>query len=261
MRSGRCAAFSLAGLLAGSALAASAAPVPDAVPAPSRPGRPVVLLHGLALSSASLKKITGGLREAGYRVCPIDYPSRAHPVDTLVIRYLVPKIRRCFPDDTIPINFVTHSMGGILVRRLSTLPADSSPFRIGRVVMIAPPNQGSEVVDRIHDTWYFNAWGGPAGNELGTDSNAVPVRLARLGPPAFEFGVIAGNRSLDPVFSEWIAGRDDGKVSVEHTKLEGMKDFVEIPASHTLILWKDETVRQVLAFLREGRFLHRAGRE
>jgi triacylglycerol lipase len=227
------------------------------VPAQDRKasGEPVVLLHGLALNTFSMKKIRTGLKKAGFRTCAIGYPSRDYPIDTLAARYILPAISRCFPGDTARLHFVTHSMGGILTRRLATLP--NAP-RIGRVVMIAPPNQGSEVVDRIGSTWWFEAWNGPAGRELGTDSGSMP---RRLGAPDFEFGVIAATRSVDPLFSRWIPGRDDGKVAVEHTKLEGMRDFVEIPASHTMVLWMDETVRQAVHFLREGRFLSQARTE
>lgn len=229
------------------------------MPAPDRPGNPVVLIHGLGLGPSSMKKIHDALEEDGYRVCTLDYPSRDHVIDTLVARFIAPDIRRCFPHDTVPLDFVTHSMGGILVRVLARAP--DAP-RIGRVVMIAPPNRGSEVVDTLSATnsrlyrELFDAWGGPAGHELGTDSNSVPNRLAHQGPPPFTFGVIAATRSLDPLFSNWFPGRNDGKVAVERTKLDGMKDFVEVRASHTLVLWNDETVRQVRSFLREGRFDH-----
>jgi triacylglycerol lipase len=219
--------------------------------------RPVVLLHGLGLSASSMKKIREALKDDGYRVCSVNYPSRDYPIDTIVVRNVIPKIQKCFPHDTVPLHFVTHSMGGILVRALS-IRADAP--RIGRVVMIAPPNQGSEVVDNMQGSWFFggllDAWGGEAGHELGTDSNSMPSRLNRLGPPAFTFGVIAANKSLDPLFSEWIAGRDDGKVAVENTKLIGMTDFIEIPASHTTVLWKTETIKQVRAFLRTENFEH-----
>lgn len=250
--------------------------------APRRDGpvpetHPVILLHGLALNTTSLNKIREALERDGRRVCPVDYPSRDYPIDTLVTRFVVPAIHACVAKgkpqavtethgDTLTtrdttmidtLDFVTHSMGGILVRALAAREA-LAPHAIGRVVMIAPPNRGSEVVDSMAGSpWLdalLDAWGGPAGFELGTDSNSVPTRLTREGPPPFTFGVIAGTRSLDPLFSAWIAGRDDGKVGVENAKLEGMRDFIEIPASHTLILWNDETVRQVRAFLRNGKF-------
>jgi len=237
-----------ASLLAASCLvAACSSPRPRA----SADGEPVALLHGLALNAYTLKKIAARLGEAGYRTCRVDYPSRDYPIDTLVVRFILPKIAACFPGETRPVNFVTHSMGGILLRKLATLPA--AP-RIGRVVMIAPPNHGSEVVDHLGDWKVFGLWNGPAGRELGTDSGSVPNRLNRLGPPAFELGVIAANRSLEPLFSEWIPGDDDGKVGVESTKLPGMKDFIEIEASHTLVLLKDETAEQAAAFLRNGTF-------
>jgi len=256
-------AFRMALLLAAVPVLAGMTPeVPAGSPAEagvSTPGK-VALLHGLGLNSSSLKKVREALKADGYRVCSLDYPSRGFPIDTLVRRFVRPALTRCFKDSG-SVDFVTHSMGGILVRRLSTLPDSSHPLRIGRVVMIAPPNQGSEVVDSMAGSWLFggllDAWGGPAGHELGTDSGSMPRRLTRLGPPAFAFGVIAANKSLDPLFSEWIAGRDDGKVSVENTKLEGMRDFVEVSSSHTMVLWKDETVRQVRAFLKTGRFEHR----
>lgn len=259
--------FSLfAGLFAACASAPRGGPVPET--------RPVVLLHGLALSTASMNKIREALERDGRLVCPVDYPSRDYPIDTLVTRFVAPAIHACVAktkaeahdgtnaeerDTTADtLDFVTHSMGGILVRALSARPGALAPHAIGRVVMIAPPNRGSEVVDSMAGSWWFggllDAWGGPAGHELGTDSSSMPNHLARSGPPAFTFGVIAGTKSFDPLFSEWIKGRDDGKVSVENTKLAGMKDFIEIPASHTVILWKDETVRQVRAFLRDERF-------
>lgn len=219
-------------------------------PAENPEGEPVVLLHGLALNATSMKKIAEALRDSGYRACRVNYPSRDYPIDTLAVRFVLPKIRRCFPNDTQPIHFVTHSMGGILLRRIETLP--DAP-RIGRVVMIAPPNKGSEVADSLGGTALMDWWGGPAGRELGTDSNSMPNRL---GPPRFEFGVIAATASVEPWLSALIPGKDDGKVAVERTKLEGMRDFVTVEASHTLVLWSDEAARQVVSFLKTGRFRH-----
>jgi triacylglycerol lipase len=229
-------------------LAACTSPPP---PEQQASGEPVVLLHGLALNAYTMKKIARGLEKAGYRTCRIDYPSRHYPIDTLVARFIAPKVAECYPGETRPLHFVTHSMGGILLRKLALLPV--AP-KIGRAVMIAPPNHGSEVVDHLGDWKAFGLWNGPAGRELGTDSNSVPNQLNRLGPPSFEFGVLAANRTVEPLFSEWIPGPDDGKVGVYSAKLEGMKDFAEIEASHTFVLLKKETAEQVETFLRDGSF-------
>jgi pimeloyl-ACP methyl ester carboxylesterase len=216
--------------------------------------RPVVLLHGLARTSSSMKKMEGALNVAGFRVCNIDYPSRKHPIDTLVERFVFPGISRCFPGNMDSVNFVTHSLGGILVRRLAVLHPE---FRIGRVVMLSPPNRGSEVVDKLGGDWWFRKWNGPAGNQLGTDSNSVPNRLPR---PAFEFGVLAGTRSLDPISSWLIPGKDDGKVSLKNMRLEGMKDYREIAATHTYIMQDNEAIRQCIQFLKNGIFLPKTDR-
>jgi triacylglycerol lipase len=223
---------------------------PAQAPGVSVPGPPVVLLHGLALTPLSLKKIEDGLKAAGYRTCAIEYPSRSYPIDTLASLFVLPAINRCFPASGTgnrPVLFVTHSLGGIVVRMLATLPGAPA---IGRVVMIAPPNGGSEIADALSILEIYAYWNGPAGMQLGTDSNSVP---RRLGPATFELGVIAGT-APEPFFSDWIPGVDDGKVSVESTRLEGMRDFVEIRATHTSLLEREETVRQILGFLRNGKF-------
>ena len=202
--------------------------------------KPVVLLHGLARSSSSMEEMAGKLEIAGFRVCNIDYPSRKHPIDTLIERFILPAIQRCFPDTAQPVNFVTDSLGGILVRRLSVLHPE---FQIARVVMLSPPNQGSEVVDKLGGGWWFKKFNGSAGNQLGTDSNSIPLRLPK---PSFEFGVLAGTRSLDPISSWLIPGDDDGKVSLKRMRLEGMKDYREIAATHTYSMRRRVNLMELL---------------
>ncbi|MCD6023489.1 MAG: alpha/beta hydrolase [Fibrobacteria bacterium] len=195
-----------------------------------------------------MEEMEDELKPAGFRVCNVDYPSRKHPIDTLVERFVLPEIRRCFPEDTLAKNFVTHSLGGILVRRLAELHPE---FKIGRVVMLSPPNQGSEVVDKLGGSWWFKSFNGPAGRQLGTDSNSVPLRLP---PPSFEFGVLAATRSIDPLSSWLIPGDDDGKVSLKRMKLPGMKDYRKVAASHALIMKDNEAIRSAIRFLRNGSF-------
>lgn len=210
----------------------------------------VILLHGLARTVSSMQRMELALQGAGYRVCNIAYPSREHPIAELAAKFIAPRISQCMADAAEPINFVTHSLGGIIVREL----AHTGKVRFfGRVVMLGPPNHGSEVVDALGDWSLFNAVNGPAGGELGTTTDSVPQRL---GPVAFETGVIAGSRSINWINSLIIPGADDGKVSVESAKLEGMRDFIVIAVAHPFLTNDGDVIKQTIRFLTDGCFAH-----
>lgn len=213
-------------------------------------GETVVLLHGLIRTKGSMKRMGRALEAQGYRVCNVGYPSTRHEIRQLAEEYVYPAIQACVQDSESPVHFVTHSMGGILVRQLAT---DRLKDRMGRVVMLSPPNGGSEVVDRIGNWWLFKAINGPAGSELGTGEDSLPQQL---GPPDFELGIITGTRTINPINSlMMIDGKDDGKVSVESARLEGMKDFLALPVSHPFIMKKRRAIEETLHFLEEGRFV------
>jgi len=207
----------------------------------------VILLHGLARGPLSMKLIERSLMQEGYAVVNTDYPSTELRIEALAAEVVPAAIKACPLEGRL--HFVTHSMGGILLRQyLST----AQPARLGRSVMIAPPNQGSELVDELSDLKPFGWINGPAGRQLGTGAESLP---RRLGPAWFELGVIAGLQSSNPVYSAIIPGRDDGKVSVESTKLEGMMDHIGLKKTHTFIAFSQETIGQVKAFLATGAFL------
>ena len=239
-------ALALLILIAGYRYASGEVQSPRAAAAATVQG-PVVLLHGLARSGASMRKMQKALENEGFRTCNIEYPSTRHGIAVLATEYVLPGIREC-ADGGAPLNFVTHSLGGIIVRYLVREGLISN---IGRVVMLSPPNNGSEVVEALGDTWLFGVINGPAGRELGTGSHSLP---AQLGPAEFEVGIIAGNRSINLILSSLIDGEDDGKVSVERARLEGMKDFIVLPLTHPFIMKDGLSIKQAVYFLNHGTF-------
>ncbi len=206
----------------------------------------IVLLHGLARTASSMEPMAEALAERGYETTAIDYPSRKHPIEELAPMAVEAGLEACAEAETV--HFVTHSLGGILVRYYAE---NTGIEKLGRVVMLAPPNQGSEVVDAYRDVPGFRAFNGPAGLQLGTDENSVPLAL---GPVEFELGVIAGEDTFNPILSQFLPNPDDGKVSVESTKVEGMQDHVVVSRSHPFIMKAPEVIAFTAAFLESGAF-------
>lgn len=209
----------------------------------------VVLLHGIARHATSLGKMEQALKREGYRTLNLDYPSRSSGLRDIATLLHAP-ISRFSEELEGRLHIVSHSMGGLVAR---VYIASHRPERLGHVVMMAPPNEGSEIADLLLGNPLYRAFFGPAGRELTT---MRPAQLrSLLGTVDYPLGIIAGDRTLYPLESLLILPRpNDGRVSVARTRLAGMSDHITLPASHPLIMRNPLAIEQTLHFLRHGRF-------
>jgi pimeloyl-ACP methyl ester carboxylesterase len=208
----------------------------------------LVLLHGLGRTRWSLWPVAREAARRGYRVHNLGYPSTRAPIEQLAeaVGHRVLAV----VSETNPVDVVTHSMGGIVLRAAvaaGILPAEA----VRRVVMLAPPNHGSELADRLRDFRIYRLATGPAGQQIGTNEESVPKRLP---PPPFEVGIIAGRRAANPVFARVMGSESDGKVTVGSAQLDGMRDLVVVDRAHTFIMWSPDVLAQTFTFLERGRF-------
>lgn len=209
-------------------------------------GDNVVLLHGLARSRSNMRILEWRLAARGYRVCNIGYDTRVASIEVAADR-VFGELPGCV-DATRRTHFVTHSLGGLVLR---SLLARHELDRLGRAVMLAPPNRGSEIADFLRTLPLTDDLMGPLAGQLGTRREDLPGALPI---PSIEFAVIAGNRWINPVGPLLLPTPHDGTVSVASTRLEGMKDHLVVPHTHTFIMNAAGVAEQVDAFLRTGRF-------
>jgi triacylglycerol lipase len=217
-------------------------------------GQCVVLLHGLWRTEVSMLGMALALKSAGYDVANITYPSLLEPIEVLAERAVPAGIEECREHKPSRIHFVTHSLGGILVRQYLH---QHTVAELGRVVMLGPPNQGSELADAIYALRYLRWLQPQAVPQLGTGEASVP---RNLGPVDFELGVIAGTEDTLGVWPFAPEAVSDGTVAVSETRVEGMADFIAMSAGHTFMMWQSDVQAQVLHFLAHGRFVHQGAK-
>ena len=209
----------------------------------------VILLHGLGDVKLSMVKLENALKAEGYTTCNIGYSTAGETIESLAEMELSEIVERYKKIGFEKIHFVTHSMGGLIVRyylQEHDIPTGS------RIVMLSPPNHGSEVADHFLESAFYKLIVGKVGQELGTDSSI----LSQLKPIIPEVGIIAGNKSSNPYFSKIIPGEDDGRVAVDNTKLTEMKDFIVVTSTHLTIKYSNEAIKQTAFFLKNGKFKH-----
>ena len=210
----------------------------------------VILIHGLARTEKSMLLMKNELSAKGYHVVNEKYASRRQSIEQLAVDNLPKWVDKCKGIGKAPIHFIAHSMGGILLRYYLE---KNNIEHLGHVVMLGPPNQGSEVVDKLKFIPGFYFINGPAGRQLGTSKKSIPKQL---NPVTFKLGVIAGNRSMNLLLSLFLPNPDDGKVSVASTRVEGMCSFVSLPVTHPFLMKKKAVIKEALHFLEHGEFRH-----
>jgi pimeloyl-ACP methyl ester carboxylesterase len=207
----------------------------------------VVLLHGMARTSRSMAGMARFLEGEGFETLNVDYRSRHKKLDALArdLRGMLAGLS----GKAFRLHFVTHSMGGLVARRLIR---DFRPDNLGRVVMLGTPHRGSEIADALKSWALYRFAYGPAGQELTTDYQARKFPDRDID---FELGAIAGTAGwLSPFGRLLLPKPNDGCVSVESTKLPGMKAHLILPVTHTFIMNDKNVRRQTAAFLKTGRF-------
>ncbi len=220
-------------------------------PPPASPAREaVVILHGVGISSRFTARLARFIAAAGYAVHNLDYPSRTVPLAELGPRWLAAKLAELDVARAPRLHFVTHSMGGLVVRGYLAV---HRPANLGRVVTIVPPHYGSVVSDRMRRlpiVWRL------VGRNLGALGTGPDAYWRTLPPQAdFELGVIAGSSALNPLGWLYLERPHDGTVAEHSTRLAGLSDHLTLPSNHTLILFRRRTAEQAIAFLRTGRFV------
>lgn len=213
---------------------------------PETPRKAALLLHGYGRSGLSMGLLAARLQAAGWATFAPSYGFHT-ALPTILGRLAGPVAEFAARHDSLDI--VTHSMGGLVARALVTA---HRPANLGRVVMCAPPNRGSELADLLVSLNLANTILGPAHAHLVTRRTVENEAL--LGTVDYDLGIIAGNRSLTPVPARLLPPPHDGKVSVQATHLAGMADHIVVPVPHSLMTAHPASTSQALHFLSEGRF-------
>lgn len=219
-------------------------------PAKSASGeKHVVVLHGLIVNKYFMSGISSYLERQGYTVHSMSYPTRGKSFDSLLDEHIAPVIEK------IPakkVDFVVHSMGGLMVRMYAL---KYGVKKIGRVVMIGTPNHGSPVADFVSRWGAFRWYLGDASKSLRANSDGIH---AQLPPVNFECGIIAGDnhwfRAASSAIVPDLPTPNDGVVSIESTKVEGMKEHTVVPGDHSQMVWMPRVWKLSAAFLKNGSF-------
>lgn len=209
----------------------------------------VIVLHGITKTNRIMYLLSKRIANAGFEVYNITYPYKSHTIQEIA-DFLNDKLIELGVDKKDRINIVGHSMGGLVARAYINR---YKPQNLHRVVMIATPNHGSELADAMKNWWIYRLkFGNKSGQQLSTDQRELSDDLGKVN---YDLGIVAGVTWVNPVFSAILPGDDDGLVSVESTKLDGMNEHIIIDFAHTLGIMYKTVSKQVISYLKYGRFV------
>jgi pimeloyl-ACP methyl ester carboxylesterase len=212
---------------------------------PSGEKEVVYLLHGLGRSRFAMWVLASRLEDAGFLVNNIGYSSINETPEGILLD-VSDQINSSLPENNQPVHFVGHSLGGLMIRAYLE---DTKVKNLGRVVLIGTPNKGTTLVDYYQDSWWMQMVG-PTALALNTDEDSFPNSIA---DPYYPVGIIAGI-SEDNNNEDVLPGEDDGLVSLESTKVNGMTDITIIKSSHWMLRYDQDVASQTIEFLRNERF-------
>ena len=206
----------------------------------------VLLIHGILRSTGTFSELEKALIEAGFDAVAISYPSSRSTIEEHA-EGLARLLDR--QEGTETVSFVTHSMGGLVVRHLLSLNAAwKRRIVVDRIVLIAPPNQGSAIARLLEDIPAYRLIYGEAGQQM------TPAEASNIPPIEHPFAIVAGGTGDGEGFNPLLPGDDDGTVGLAETRLEGTMDFLVVPEIHAMISNHQDTIQATINFLKHGKF-------
>ncbi len=213
---------------------------PQADGSPSSEEETVVLLHGMGRSRLSMAVLSHRFKQSGYQTLNFPYSQMGSSLNELSDQlkgFVQERVK------TPRYHLVAHSLGNVIIRNAFR---NELPPGLGRIVMLAPPNQPADLAKRFRKNLIYRLFTGDSGQKLSEEEF-----YADLPVPAVDFGVIAGDKGQKISFSE----PNDGLVAVEEAKLEGMKDFIVLQHAHTFIMNCRDTFEHCKSFIETGKFI------
>jgi len=212
-------------------------------------GPTVIVLHGLGEGRDSMKPLVAHLRTTmNATVLTFGYASTKAAIADHG-RALAAVVTGLPTAESI--SFVGHSLGNLVVRSWMAQAREAELARVNRMVMLGPPNQGSDLAKMAAKVWVLAALSDGAARDLVVDWHKVAPTLPA---PQCPFGIVAGGKGDGAGYSMLLDGDDDAVVRVDETRLDGADDFLLVPVHHAAMMKHPAVQQAVSSFLTTGRF-------